>query len=317
MGEKKKFVIDVDCGIDDADALCMAISSPAIEIVGITCVSGNCQVNQVLINTLRVLRACDRLDIPVYKGCSKPLIGYRKGTRDGTYFHGRDGLGNSPDPEGDVDLSLIKKESAVDALIRLSQMYQDELVVVALAPLTNLAVALRIDDEFAKRIKELYIMGGNLTGVGNVSRAAEFNFYSDPESAKIVLKEYKCPITMICWEPCSECPLSWEWYDRITTGNSKKCQFHNRIYKSALVGKRNMPNYYACDPIAMAVAIDNDVASETTLKNCDVNTSESLTRGQMSVDLKNDDSLNYNAKIVLKLDTDKLSKLYEAAFDYK
>lgn len=84
------------------------------------------QVNQVLINTLRVLRACDRLDIPVYRGSSKPLIGHYEGTRDGTYFHGSDGLGNSPDPEGEIDLTLIKDELAVDALIRLSKVHESK-----------------------------------------------------------------------------------------------------------------------------------------------------------------------------------------------
>ncbi|XP_006807199.1 inosine-uridine preferring nucleoside hydrolase-like [Neolamprologus brichardi] len=112
---KKQLIIDVDTGVDDAMAIMVALANPDVEILGITCCHGNTPLENVLKNTLRVLKVCNRLDIPVYRGCSKPLLARKQHAGD---YHGKDGLGDVPDPDA-PGLDLLQKKKAVQAMIKL------------------------------------------------------------------------------------------------------------------------------------------------------------------------------------------------------
>ncbi|WAR30402.1 URH2-like protein [Mya arenaria] len=171
---QRKLLIDTDAGVDDAQAILMALKSPDVDVIGITCVAGNVDAMQVGKNVLRVLQVVNRLDVSV------------------DYYHGSDGLGDVPDPEA-PDKSLIQSEHAVNALIRLSKKYKGELSLVCLAPLTNIAMGLRLDPGLGPRLKHWK---------GNITVAAEFNFYFDPEAAYVVLNQLKAPITIVTWETC-------------------------------------------------------------------------------------------------------------------
>ncbi|XP_077981831.1 uncharacterized protein LOC144436845 [Glandiceps talaboti] len=195
-----KLVIDCDAGIDDAQAIMMAVSRPNVEILAITCVKGNVAVRQVCRNVLKVLDACDQLQkIPVYQGAESPLI-----SRDDlkpTDFHGKDGLGNVPFIETPGD-QYVSDGHAVNKLIELVKLHPGELTIVALGPLTNLALAQRLYPDFSKRVKMISVMGGNIEGVGNIAISAEFNFFMDVEAAHIILNDFQCPLYISSWELC-------------------------------------------------------------------------------------------------------------------
>ncbi|WAR30401.1 YBP2-like protein [Mya arenaria] len=241
---RRKLLIDTDAGVDDAQAILMALKCPDVDVIGITCVAGNADAMQVGKNVLRVLQVVNRLDIPVYIGCNEPLLGDKKETSD---YHGSDGFGDVPDPEAPDD-SLLESEHAVNALMRLSKKHEGELSLVCLAPLTNIAMAIRMDPGIGSRLKHCYIMGGNHHGKGNMTVAAEFNFYFDPEAAYVVLNQLKAHITIVTWETCMEHSIPW---------------------------------------FAMAAAIFDDVIILQELVYSTVELTSGLCRGQMVVDWSN------------------------------
>ncbi|XP_044055314.1 probable uridine nucleosidase 1 isoform X5 [Siniperca chuatsi] len=203
---KKQVIIDTDCGIDDAQAIMMALAAPNIQIVGVTCVFGNAAVENVCQNVLRVLSICEREGIPVFQGAGGPLVGASNPLSD---HFGSDGLGDvieNKDPQWE---EKIQSEHAVNAMIRLVTENQKQVSLVALGPLTNLALAVRLDPCFPQKLKDLYIMGGNMEGIGNVTLCAEFNFAKDPESAYIVLEEFLCPTYLASWEYSCRNALTW------------------------------------------------------------------------------------------------------------
>ncbi|XP_023241661.1 probable uridine nucleosidase 1 [Centruroides sculpturatus] len=200
---RAKIVIDTDCGVDDALALMLAFSrSDLCEVLAVTCCHGNTIVDNVCDNVLRVCEACDIKQLDIFRGCHRPLID-RPCPED---FFGVDGFGNksSEFPKSSIG---IKEEHAVHALIRLAKEYPKEISVVAIAPLTNLALAQRIDPTFFANLKEICILGGNVDAIGNVTTAAEFNFFADPEAAYIVLSE-EANFTIIPWETCEKSKMN-------------------------------------------------------------------------------------------------------------
>uniref|UniRef100_A0A3B4HBK2 Probable uridine nucleosidase 2 n=2 Tax=Pundamilia nyererei TaxID=303518 RepID=A0A3B4HBK2_9CICH len=222
---KKKLIIDVDTGVDDAMAIMVALANPDVEILGITCCHGNTPLENVLKNTLRVLKVCNRLDIPVYRGCSKPLLARKQHAGD---YHGKDGLGDVPDPDA-PGLDLLQKKKAVQAMIKLVKDNAGEVILVATAPLTNLAVAVQLDPSLPKKLKALYIMGGNTESRGNTTVCGEFNFVADPEAAYIVLDRYTCPTYMATWEFTCRNSLPWSFCDTWLAESTQKADFMKKI----------------------------------------------------------------------------------------
>jgi purine nucleosidase len=183
-------VLDVDTGIDDALALLLALRSPELDVLGVTCVAGNVALPQVVRNTLGVLAVLGALNVPVAPGAARPLM---RRLTTATFFHGQDGIGGIPLPEhtsGPVD------EPAPAMLCRLAREHEGALHVVAVGPLTNVALACRLDPEFPRRLRRLIVMGGAAAVPGNVTPAAEANFYNDPESAAAVF-ESGAELTMV------------------------------------------------------------------------------------------------------------------------
>ncbi|CAI5638137.1 unnamed protein product [Oreochromis niloticus] len=207
----KKLIIDVDAGVDDAIGIMMALSTPDVEVLGITCCYGNTSVENVLKNVLRVLKVCDRLDIPVYRGCSKPLVEHENHADN---FFGTDGFGDVPDPHA-PSLDLVQEKKAKQAIIDLVNANPEEVILVATAPLMNLAAAVQLDPSLPKKLKAVYIMGGTTESKGNVTICGEFNFVCDPEAAYIVLDRYTCPTYIASWE--FTCRNSLPWVRRETS----------------------------------------------------------------------------------------------------
>jgi inosine-uridine nucleoside N-ribohydrolase len=173
-------VLDVDTGIDDALALLLALRSPELDVRAVTCVAGNVTLDQVVRNTLGVLAVAGAEGVPVAAGAARPLV---RRLTTATFFHGADGIGGVPLP---ASAGRAVEEPAAALLCRLARRHEGELNLVAVGPLTNVALACRLDAGFAGRLRRLVVMGGTAAVAGNVTPAAEANFYNDPEAAAVV-----------------------------------------------------------------------------------------------------------------------------------
>lgn len=189
---RQKIIIDTDPGQDDAVAILLALASPdEIEVLGITAVAGNVPLSRTSSNARKVLELAGRPDVPVHAGCMRPML--RK-PRTAEYVHGPTGL-NGPDlPEPEMPLG---KAHGVDWLIETINAHAPKTITLCtLGPLTNVGMALVKSPGIAGRIKQIVMMAGAYFEVGNVTPAAEFNVYVDPEAAGVVLGS-GIPITML------------------------------------------------------------------------------------------------------------------------
>jgi len=187
-GMTTPIVLDVDTGTDDALAILYAVSHPDLDVLGISCVAGNSGVDQVVINTAKVLDAAGAGDIPIAAGAAHPLL--ERGRPEGA-FHGEDGLGGIPLPHS---ARTRTTETAVELLRRLIVDSPDPVTLVALAPQTNIAMLLTLHPEVAGNLERILFMGGS-AGTGNITAVAEFNVWQDPEAATCVI-ESGIPTTM-------------------------------------------------------------------------------------------------------------------------
>ena len=173
-------ILDVDTGIDDALAILAAVAHPGIDVIGISCVTGNASLERVVENTLRVLDVAGAPDIPVAAGAVRPLLAP---PRSAGHVHGEDGLAGIELPES---ARVPEPGGAVAMLRRLILEHPEPVTIVALAPQTNLALLLRTYPQVAARIARIVFMGGS-AGIGNATAVAEFNVWHDPEAAAAVL----------------------------------------------------------------------------------------------------------------------------------
>ncbi|KAL7369843.1 hypothetical protein ABVT39_010233 [Epinephelus coioides] len=311
---KKKLILDVDTGVDDAQAIMMALAAPDVEILGITCSHGNTPLDNACKNTLRVLKACGRLDIPVYKGCAEPMLGRKRHAGE---FHGKDGLGDVPDPDA-PGLELLQKKRAPQAIVKMVNENPGEVSLVATAPLTNLAVAVQLNPNFQKKLKGLYIMGGNTESRGNTTVCGEFNFVADPEAAYTVLDRYTCPTYIATWEFTCRNSLPWSFCDTWLAQDTDKARFMDKIYlhtrkmvqtdryQKELLGG---PGFNTCDTYALAAAIDDNLITESEEVAVTVELEGTYTRGMMVVDYMEMLKKKHKAVILKKVDLERHKQL--------
>ncbi|KAJ4723908.1 Inosine/uridine-preferring nucleoside hydrolase [Melia azedarach] len=180
--EPKKIIIDTDPGIDDAMAIFLALRSPEVEVIGLTTIYGNVYTTLATRNALHLLEIAGRTDIPVAEGSHVTITQGTK-LRIADFVHGADGLGNQnfPPPKGNPI-----EQSAVDFLIEQANLYRGKVTVVALGPLTNIALAIQQDPAFVKNIGQIVLLGGAFAVNGNVNPAAEANIFGDPDAADVV-----------------------------------------------------------------------------------------------------------------------------------
>lgn len=181
---KQKVIINTDPGIDDSMAILLALASDELDVLGITVNLGSLHNTTVLAeNALRVCELAGRTDIPVFVGSAEPLA-MKFHDYGGPNFHGLDGLGNNhfPEPAGKINASM----SAVEFLLSTVRAHPRQVAIISLAPVTNLALAIRMDPLFALQVKHVYMMGGTITEPGNVSPVAEANIANDAPAAKVL-----------------------------------------------------------------------------------------------------------------------------------
>jgi purine nucleosidase len=278
----RKFLIDTDTASDDAVALIMALKSPGIQVEAITVVSGNVPLNQATENALYTAELCGA-DVPVYMGADRPLL------REAVYadwFHGADGLGNHNFPPAKM---RPQKEHAVDAIIRVIRA-NPGIEVVTLGPLTNVALALARDPGIVKNVKRCIVMGGNPCCEGNVTPAAEYNIWVDPEAAQMVFCS-GLPIEMIGWQLCrGEANLGEDDIAHVRSINTKLAHYSIDINCTAMEANRIQSGEIGIalpDPVAMAVAIDPTIAIEASDHLVEIECASELTRGMTVVDRLN------------------------------
>src|SRR5579871_195363 len=277
---KRTFLIDTDTASDDAVALIMALRAPDVRVAAITVVAGNVDVHQATRNALYTAELCGA-DVPVYPGAEKPLL---RPYENATWFHGRDGLGdhNYPAPR-----QAAEKAHAVDAIIETIEA-NPGLVLVTLGPLTNVALALSRKPEIAANVSRCVVMGGAPCCEGNVTPAAEYNIWVDPEAASIVMRS-KLPVELIGWHLCrGGAVLDSRDIEEVEGFKTKlahfaiECNSHARVALKIQTGEDGI-----ClpDPVAMCLALDPTIGTKWSEHYVEVETESELTRG-MTVDRK-------------------------------
>jgi purine nucleosidase len=248
-------------------------------------------------------------DTPLYPGCARPV--------DAGHFHGQDGLGESGYPPSTRPVS---DQHAVHALIRLANQHPGELTLVALGPLTNLALATRLDPALPHKVARLVVMGGAIHGRGNVTPAAEFNAYADPEAAAIVLEAWP-GLDLISWEMTLAHAFKSEQVDALMAVDSPRGAFFRRITPLALENTARafgVRQLYAPDGLAVAVALEPEIVRRSERHAVRVELCGQHTRGQTVVDWddRTSQASSHGAcdvNLVLELDRERLWELMRAA----
>jgi inosine-uridine nucleoside N-ribohydrolase len=269
----------MDAGVDDALAIMLALRSPEVSVRAITAVSGNVHVELTSINALKVVEGLGVAGVPVAKGMAKPLL---RDLETGEEFHGKDGLGNSNLPAPSLQLD---KRHAVDLLLNETGANVGAVTVVATGPLTNIATALLRDSSFAKNVERLIIMGGayGVTpyGHGNVTPAAEFNIYVDPEAARIVFNS-GIPLTCVGLDVTTDpnATLTNELWQKLERSEDPAAKLAAGITKYYLI---QFGFIHLHDPMAVAAVIDPSLFSLGEY-HVDIETISDLCRGQTIAD---------------------------------
>jgi purine nucleosidase len=278
----RSFLIDTDTASDDAVALIMALRAPDVRVLAITTVAGNVPVEQATRNALYTVELCGA-KAPVYAGASKPLV---RTYQNATWFHGRDGLGdhNYPAPKQSPE-----KAHAVDAIIDTISA-NPGIVLVTLGPLTNVALALAQKPEIAKNVSRCVIMGGAPCCEGNITPAAEYNIFVDPEAARAVVLS-GLPIELVGWHLCrGEAILDDADIARILAFNNPAAKFAidcNSHARHALKVQTGEDGICLPDPVAMSLALDSSISINASEHYLDIEINSELTRGMTVVDRLN------------------------------
>ena len=275
----RPLLIDTDTASDDAVALIMALRSPSVEVVAITIVAGNVSVEQGARNALFTAELCSST-VPVYLGAAKPLL---RELETAEWFHGLDGLSD----QGYAPAHRAAEPAhAVDAILAASHAHAG-LEVVTLGPLTNLAMALLRDPSLATRVSRCVIMGGNPCCEGNVTPAAEFNIWVDPEAARIVF-DSGLPIQMIGWQLSrDEAVLDAKDIARVLALKTPLADFAIRCNSTAATAYATQTGEQGIslpDPIAMAVLLEPVLSLSASSHSVQIETVSPLTRGMTVVD---------------------------------
>jgi inosine-uridine nucleoside N-ribohydrolase len=246
-----RVIIDTDPGVDDALALLLAMRSPELKIEGITPVAGNVPLRITLPNALRMVEIAGRTDIPVAAGAAAPLM-RRLVTAEAV--HGENGLDGAVFPEPKIRPIA---EPAAEFIRRVVRAHPGEVTLIPIGPLTNIASALRLDGELAKMVRGITMMGGSLSG-GNVTPAAEFNVYVDPEAARIVFHS-GIPITMVGLDVTRKTTLTEEHVRTLEAHSNPVSQAAAQIARRVIEHSRREgfllgPNMH--DPLAVSTFLD-------------------------------------------------------------
>ncbi len=307
MPAKIPLLIDTDPGVDDALALLMAFNDARHEVVGLTVTAGNVGLHHTVANALKLCEVAGR-DVPVFAGAAEPLLHPAPHAAD---VHGSDGF-------GDVGYTAAARRAeaghAALAILRLSQLHAGRLVLVALGPLTNIALALKLDPTLPERVERFVVMGGAVTAHGNITAAAEFNVFFDPEAAAIVFAAFP-RVALSDWEATLAHGLVHADVDRWLAAGSPRARFYDAIslrtrkWSADARGER----WYCADALAMAWALEPEGAEEVVERPLEVVLAAGPGRGATIVDWNRQTGRADGAAILRRYDQGRFEALAAAA----
>ena len=307
----ERFIIDTDPGVDDAQAILLAAAHPNVRIEALMAVGGNVGLEHTLRNALTIAETVGQ-DIPVYAGSGSPFV---YASDDAAAVHGADGLGDS-------GLTPRHKEAspghAASRLVEMVNAAPGEYTLIALGPLTNIAVALHLDPTLPTKIKRFVTMAGAVNAHGNTPTfTAEFNVYYDPEAAHLVYQSWGSAgktFEIIDWEATIKHGIEGDVLRRWQAIETPKAEFFRRISAKTVefirqyVGREML---FMPDPLAMAVAVDPDCVTRKETHHMVVETTGMFTRGMTAVDWEDRSGKPMNAEIILDIDMDRFHALFE------
>lgn len=277
---KRKIIIDTDTASDDAVAILMAHRYPNIEVLAVTIVSGNMRVEDGSRNARYTIELCGA-QTPVYVGCARPML---REPVHAYWYHGIDGMGGMNYPEARLREA---NGNAIDAIIENIRANENDVMLVTLGPLTNIAAALLCAPEIAKMVSRCMVMGGAANVVGNVTPSAEYNIWCDPEAARIVFRS-GMNLEMVGWEVGrGDAALTEQEIAEVYALNTPFAKFAMECNVHALQLAKNWqgdPGMTLHDPTAMAIALDPTISKRSGHYRVDVETRGELTRGMTVVD---------------------------------
>jgi purine nucleosidase len=304
-----KLVLDTDGGVDDAQALMMLVAGGRAPDA-ITTTFGNVGLEQATRNILDTLSVLGS-DIPVHAGAARPLV---QPIIDAKQIHGADGLGGAPRPESAAEISGGDAPEFLQQMLMDAGAKGEKIDILAIGPLTNIALLLRNAPQAAVSIGQLTIMGGTVHGRGNTTPAAEFNIYADPEAAEIVFSA-GLDVLLVPWEVCVAHAITGAQVDEMlaakpasgSTGFARALAEHARRVTMSF---GNPDEFRFVDPLAAAVVVEPDCVKETLQAAVAVALAPGLTRGMTVVDPAG--RLGpANVRIVIKADLARVSDLFD------
>lgn len=304
-------LIDTDAGVDDAIALMMVLADPAVDVLGITTVNGNVDIDQVTTNVGVVLDQMGR-SVPIFRGSARPLVA---DILDSAHIHGEDGLGGIREQYPPTQRKP-ETEPAALALTRIAQEHAGNITLLALGPLTNLALAVHLDPQFADNVSRLVVMGGAIEARGNASPSTEFNILADPESAKIVFEAGFSDLWLSSWETTLKYPVLWERYNSFKNMGTPHASFFANMTGNLVEFLRDnwgFPGLTIPDPLAAAIALKPEIITEMVHLPVNIEINGQYGRGLTSIDWYQQFGDPPNAKLVLSLDEGMVEELLRKA----
>ena len=249
MPDRRPVIMDVDTGVDDALALALAANSPEIELLAVTTLAGNIDVENATDNTRNVLAwlGCD--DIPVHRGATRPLA---RAARDASHYHGANGLGDARLPRSNGPLGSDRGPAAI---IRHVLTRPGEITLVCAGPLTNLAIALNVCPELARELDRLVVMGGSFGHRGNVTPFAEFNVWADPEAADQVFGTRFNDAVVVGLDTTELVGLDRSVWEGAASQPGRAASLIDQVCRRSFV-ERGETEFYLHDPVALGLAFD-------------------------------------------------------------
>lgn len=289
----RKVIIDCDPGIDDAVALCLALFDPRLEVVAVTAVAGNVQHEQASRNVQAII---DHLDPPRFPRMGTAGVPDLAPVSDGRRMNGADGLGNA----GFAVAQLIQQHPSEKIICDEVHSAPDQVTIIALGPLTNIARALRRDPELPMSVDRIIMMGGSVSGIGNITPSAEFNVYCDPPSARDVFRSPTTK-TLIPLDITEQVSLTFDFVEELPDETSRAGSFLHRVVPFAFRAyhqQLGQESIHLHDVVALLAAVQPELF-ETVEMAADVETRGELTTGATIFDRRRNRAWRNNMEVAV------------------
>ncbi|XP_077507571.1 pyrimidine-specific ribonucleoside hydrolase RihA-like [Amblyomma americanum] len=259
-------------------ALVFAFTSERATVDAVTVVAGNAELDTAYNNTLRVLQVLETTDVPVYKGADRPIS--RQLQTERTFF-GPDNFGGASGKYPMAQVPAANKAAHI-AMADMIKQRPGEYTLLLLGPLTNMATAILTEPRLTDNVARIFILGGNVFGNGNIKPASEFNFFTDPEAARVVLQRATCPVTVVTLEAMLQATVPWDVYNEVTAEDTKLAQFLRDINNHSVhCCLKNSPGFMLGDFLAVLAALVPDSVEDSNEGRVDVELRGEYTQGQM------------------------------------